>query len=70
MNTTIKKFRKSLRVFEREAEIQNNECCNMGVSLSQCHLLMDIETKTNSSVTELSEIQNLDKSTISRNWKK
>ena len=66
MNTTIRDFRKVLRNFEREIAIQNNNCCNTGVSLVQCHLLLDIEKRKSVSITELAQIQSLDKSTISR----
>jgi DNA-binding MarR family transcriptional regulator len=63
---TIKKFREILRRFEREIFVQSNDCCCNGVTLAQCHTLLEIENKGNISVTELSKILGLDKSTISR----
>ncbi len=63
---TIKKFREILRRFEREIFVQSNDCCCNGVTLAQCHTLLEIENKGNISITELSKILGLDKSTISR----
>jgi DNA-binding MarR family transcriptional regulator len=60
-------FRKSLRVLEREVQISmssDTDCC--GVSLAQCHLLLEVELRGASSVTELASILSLDKSTMSR----
>jgi len=39
-------------------------CC--GVSLAQCHLLLEVELRGASNVTELADILALDKSTMSR----
>jgi hypothetical protein len=39
-------------------------CC--GVTLSQCHLLLEIEQRDSTSVTELARVMELDKSTLSR----
>lgn len=62
---TIQNFRKSLRVLEREiARELESECC--GVSLSQCHVLMEIRELGESTIKDLSEILELDKSTLSR----
>lgn len=64
--TTIKRFREILRRFEREIFVQTNECCCGGVTLAQCHALLEIESKTKESVTELAKTLDLDKSTVSR----
>lgn len=63
---TIRKFREVLRRFEREIFVQNNESCCNGVTLSQCHTLLEINSKNKESVTELAKNLGLDKSTISR----
>lgn len=62
----IRKFRDLLRSFERELYFQNiSSCCN-GVSLAQCHTLLEIEGKEKISVSELAKNLSLDKSTVSR----
>lgn len=65
-NQTVKKFREILRRFEREIFVQTNECCCNGVTLAQCHALLEIASKNKESVTELAKTLCLDKSTISR----
>ena len=65
-NHIIKKFRDILRRFEREIFVQTNECCCNGVTLAQCHALLEIESKNKESVTELAKTLCLDKSTVSR----
>ena len=65
-NQTIKKFREVLRRFEREIFVQTNECCCNGVTLAQCHALLEIASKNKESVTELAKTLSLDKSTVSR----
>jgi DNA-binding MarR family transcriptional regulator len=62
----IKKFREILRRFEREIFMLNSESCCCGVTLAQCHILLEIESKNKVSVTELAKSVGLDKSTISR----
>ncbi len=62
----IKKFREVIRRFEREILFQNTESCCNGVSLAQCHTLLEIEKKKKISVTELADSLSLDKSTVSR----
>jgi DNA-binding MarR family transcriptional regulator len=64
-NLIVKKFRDIIRRFEREIFVQSSGCCS-GVTLAQCHTLMEIESKSKESVTELSKTLGLDKSTISR----
>lgn len=65
-NTIVTKFRELLRRFEREVFMQNNESCCNGVTLAQCHTLLEIESKKKESVTELAKTLGLDKSTVSR----
>jgi DNA-binding MarR family transcriptional regulator len=65
-NKTVKKFRELLRRFEREIFMLNNESCCSGVTLAQCHTLLEIESKGKESMTELSKTLGLDKSTVSR----
>ena len=63
---TIKKFREIIRKFGREFFVQNNESCCNGVTLAQCHTLLEIENKKKESVSELAKTLGLDKSTVSR----
>ena len=65
-NKFIRKFREVLRRFEREIFVQTNECCCNGVTLAQCHALLEIDSKDKVSVTELAKNLGLDKSTVSR----
>jgi DNA-binding MarR family transcriptional regulator len=62
----VKKIREILRRFEREIFMQNSECCCCGVTLAQCHTLLEIECNNKKSVTELAKNIGLDKSTVSR----
>jgi DNA-binding MarR family transcriptional regulator len=62
----VKKFRELLRRFERELFMQNNESCCGGVTLAQCHTLLEVENKGKESLTELAKTIGLDKSTVSR----
>lgn len=62
----ISDLRSMLRLFERELYFQNNTACCNGVSLAQCHTLLELENKSKTSITELSDALNLDKSTVSR----
>jgi len=65
-NKLVKKFRELIRRFEREIFMQNNESCCNGITLAQCHTLLEIESKEKESLTELARTLGLDKSTISR----
>jgi DNA-binding MarR family transcriptional regulator len=63
----IRAFRTDLRVLEREVVLSlssDTGCC--GVSVAQCHLLLETETRGSTSVTELASATVLDKSTLSR----
>ncbi|MCK5206905.1 MAG: MarR family transcriptional regulator [Cyclobacteriaceae bacterium] len=62
----IRKFRNNIRQFDRELFFQNvSSCCN-GVTLPQCHALLEIESNEDISVTELAKKLTLEKSTVSR----
>lgn len=65
-NSIIRKFRSVLRRFDRELFFQNNSACCDGVSMAQCHALLEIEEKEDITVTEVSDLLMLNKSTISR----
>ena len=63
----IRLFRKNLRVLEREVELSlasETDCC--GVTLAQCHVLLEVEWRGHTGVTELAGAMELDKSTLSR----
>lgn len=60
-------FRRDLRILEREIArslASETGCC--GVTLAQCHLLLEVGEKGQTGVTELSAALELDKSTLSR----
>jgi DNA-binding MarR family transcriptional regulator len=64
---TVQNFRRSLRSIEREVEQQiktDTVCC--GVSLAQCHALMELGLGGAMTIADLAEIIKLDKSTLSR----
>lgn len=64
---SIRDFRSNLRVLEREVELSMTSeagCC--GVTFAQCHLLLEVERRGNTSVTALAAALELDKSTLSR----
>jgi DNA-binding MarR family transcriptional regulator len=66
-DVSIREFRQNLRVLEREVELSMTSeagCC--GVTFAQCHLLLEIERRNRTSVTELAAVLELDKSTLSR----
>lgn len=62
----IQNFRETIRVLDREMFYQNNASCCNGISLAQCHTLLEIEKNTEISISELANNLSLDKSTISR----
>jgi DNA-binding MarR family transcriptional regulator len=65
--STVRGFRSDLRRLEREIErslASETGCC--GVSLAQCHLLLEVGERGRTGVTELASILDLDKSTLSR----
>ncbi len=63
----LKIFRKNLRSLERkiEAQIKNESSC-CGVTLPQCHILLELDIEVESNIKKLSKILGLDKSTLSR----
>jgi DNA-binding MarR family transcriptional regulator len=65
-NKSVKHFRELLRRFERELFMQKNDCCCNGITLAQCHTLLEIDSKEKESLTELSKTLGLDKSTVCR----
>ncbi len=62
----VRTFRELIRRFERELFMQNNDSCCEGITLAQCHTLLEVENKGKESVTELANTLGLDKSTVSR----
>jgi DNA-binding MarR family transcriptional regulator len=62
----LQQFRECIRVLEREIILQNTLSCCEGVSLSQCHALLEIGNSPEISVSELAKNMQLDKSTVSR----
>jgi DNA-binding MarR family transcriptional regulator len=65
--TDIRAFRTQLRVMEREifGKISDDSCC-CGVTMSQCHTLMELCRLENPSLKDLAPVLGLDKSTLSR----
>jgi DNA-binding MarR family transcriptional regulator len=62
----IRNFRQNLRHFERELEVQNNSSSCCGVTLAQCHTLLELDHKDDITLNELCKKLFLDKSTLSR----
>ena len=62
----IHHFRQIIRIFDRELFFQNNASCCNGISVAQCHTLLEIEKNSEISVSELANNLSLDKSTVSR----
>ena len=62
----IEQFREILREFDREISLQNNASCCKGISVAQCHTLLEIEKNSEITVTDLARNLSLDKSTVSR----
>jgi DNA-binding MarR family transcriptional regulator len=63
----VRQFRKTLRRFEQlvAAQLKGSSDCS-GVTLSQCHALLEIENQDELSLGELAQQLGLDKSTLSR----
>jgi DNA-binding MarR family transcriptional regulator len=64
---TIRSFREKLRQLEREIGWQlksDTECC--GVTLGQCHIILEIGKTGETSVVDLASVLGLDTSTLSR----
>jgi len=62
----VREFRRILRWFEKEVGIQNQSSCCCDVSITQCHMLMELDKEDNITLNELASRLNLDKSTVSR----
>jgi len=62
----IEQFREILREFDREIDLQNSASCCNGISVAQCHTLLEIEKNSEISVGDLARNLSLDKSTVSR----
>ena len=62
----IHHFREIIRIFDREIYFQNNASCCNGISMAQCHTLLEIEKNQEISISELAGKLSLDKSTVSR----
>jgi DNA-binding MarR family transcriptional regulator len=63
----IHSFRVKLRVLEREIGRQlKNETTCCGITLAQCHILLELENAGSMSIIDLSRVLELDKSTLSR----
>ena len=63
----IRSFRKLLRLFERLTanQIKEDSCCQ-GVTLAQCHTILEIEDLGQATTVVLAKRLGLDKSTLSR----
>ena len=61
----IRSFRKVLRRFDRLNELLNSSCCS-GVTMAQCHVLLEIEENSEITTNQLAHNLKLDKSTLSR----
>ena len=63
----IRSFRKLLRLFERLTanQIRQDSCCQ-GVTLAQCHTILEIEDLGQATTVVLAKRLGLDKSTLSR----
>lgn len=61
----IRQFRKVLREFERLNESINYACC-MSVTMTQCHVILEIADNGEATTVQLAKELNLDKSTLSR----
>jgi DNA-binding MarR family transcriptional regulator len=61
----IRGFRRVLRKFEQTTGYQANTCC-LGVTVPQCHALLEIEFMGETTIGGLAERLDLDKSTLSR----
>jgi DNA-binding MarR family transcriptional regulator len=65
-NKHIRVFRKILRQFEREIDYRVNLNCCCGLSLPQCHVILELGELEHTTIANLAQSLNLDKSTVSR----
>jgi len=61
-----REFRRILRHFERELSLQNQSSCCCGVTITQCHTLMELDKNDHSTLNNLASKLHLDTSTVSR----
>ena len=63
----IRSFRKILRIFERltAQQLKEDSCCQ-GVTIAQCHTILEIEELGQATTVEIAKRLGLDKSTLSR----
>ncbi len=67
MNDESKKLREMVRILERKfGVLQESELSCCGITLSQCHALIEVGRKERISLNQLAQILNLDNSTLSR----
>ena len=64
-SSKIRSFRKLLRRLERSLICALKDCC-CGVTLAQCHALLEIEDQGETTLMDMTKAMNLDKSTLSR----
>jgi len=65
--TKPKELREMLRVLVRRLGIlERSEASCCGITLAQCHAIVEVGRRGSISVNELAELLNLDKSTVSR----
>jgi DNA-binding MarR family transcriptional regulator len=64
--STLRGFRKNIRHLEQELNMHNCSNCCHGVTLAQCHALLELDSHKSLTLNELSERLYLDKSTVSR----
>ena len=63
----IRSFRKTLRQFEMLLDgLIKESCCCCGVTIAQCHALLEIEENGQTTTVGLAKSLGLDKSTLSR----
>ncbi len=65
--TPVRAFRKSLRRFERVHKMlmEDRDCCS-GLTITQCHPILEIDELGKTNLSELASILNLDPSSLSR----
>ncbi len=63
--SSVRSFRRVLRRFERLNQSLTGTCCR-GVTMAQCHVLLEIEESPGTTIVRLANDLRLDKSTLSR----
>lgn len=67
MNKSSQRLRENIRILVRKLGLlEKDEAVCSGLSLTQCHVIVEVGRKKHMSVNELAELLNLDKSTVSR----